>query len=128
MKKRFTLVLSLLVAGGMAIDMNNRTAHGNSSGAPAGNSGSPADGNTCARSGCHLGGPSQTDETVSITGNIPCRRLHTGNHLPNVCHHEQWRFQIRVLLIASECAGNQVGHLDRLWFWHFTEWRWMGNM
>lgn len=71
MKKKFTLVLSLLVAGGMAIDMNNRTAHGNSSGAPAGNSGSPADGNTCARSGCHLGGPSQTDETVSITGNIP---------------------------------------------------------
>jgi hypothetical protein len=49
MKKKFTLVLSLLVAGGMAIDMNNRTAHGNSSGAPAGNSGSPADGTVYLR-------------------------------------------------------------------------------
>lgn len=71
MKKRFTLVLSLLVVGGMAIDMNNRTAHGNSSTAPFGNTGSPSDGNTCARSGCHLGGPSQTNQAVSITSDIP---------------------------------------------------------
>lgn len=71
MKKKFTLVLSLLLVSGMIWDAQHHHANGNSGSAPSGNTGSPGDGNTCARVGCHTGGPAQTNQTVSITGNIP---------------------------------------------------------
>lgn len=71
MKKKFTLVLSLLIASGMIWDAQFQHANGNSGSAPSGNTGSPADGNTCARIGCHAGGPAPTNQVVSLTGNIP---------------------------------------------------------
>lgn len=71
MKKKSTLVLSLLMASGMVWDAQFHHANGNSGSAPFGNTGSPSDGNTCARIGCHAGGPAQTGQVVSITGNIP---------------------------------------------------------
>lgn len=70
MKRRFTLALSVIVALGMGWDAQHRHANGNASGAPAGNTGSPSDGQTCSRIGCHSG-PSQGNQAVSITGNIP---------------------------------------------------------
>jgi hypothetical protein len=42
----------------------------NSSGSPAGRSGSPASVGTCAAAGCH-NGPSGTSETITITTDIP---------------------------------------------------------
>lgn len=71
MKKKFTLVLSMLMMVGLAYDYNFRMAHTNGSGAPAGNTGSPGDGFTCARSGCHAGGPSQSSETIELSSDIP---------------------------------------------------------
>lgn len=41
-----------------------------SSGAPAGNSGSPLSGGSCSRSGCH-NGPAPSDQSTSISSNIP---------------------------------------------------------
>jgi hypothetical protein len=71
MKKKFTLVLSIIIASGMVWDAQFHHANGNSGSAPSGNTGSPADGNTCARIGCHAGGPGQTNQMVSLTGNVP---------------------------------------------------------
>lgn len=71
MKKKITLALSLFIASGMVWDANYHHANGNSGSAPFGNTGSPFDGGTCARIGCHTGGPAQTNQIVSITGNIP---------------------------------------------------------
>ena len=69
MKKKFTLVLSLLLMTGLVYDYNFRMAHTNSSGAPAGHTGSPADGLSCTH--CHSGGPAQTTETMNLTSDIP---------------------------------------------------------
>lgn len=71
MKKKFTIVLSIIIASGMVWDAQFHHANGNSGSAPSGNTGSPADGNTCARIGCHAGGPGQTNQMVSLTGNVP---------------------------------------------------------
>jgi hypothetical protein len=71
MKQKFTLVLSFIIASGMVWDAQFQHANGNSGSAPSGNTGSPADGNTCARIGCHVNGPAQTNQMVSLTGNIP---------------------------------------------------------
>lgn len=71
MKKKFTLALSMLLMAGMAYDYNHNAAHTFSNGAPAGHTGSPADGVSCAKSGCHAGGPNQTNETIQIGADIP---------------------------------------------------------
>lgn len=69
MKKKFALVLSMLLMVGLVYDSSFRMAHTNPTGSPAGNTGSPGDnGNTCARSGCHTGGPSATNEAVTLDG------------------------------------------------------------
>ncbi len=69
MKKKFTLVLSAVLIAGMVVDINYQTVTSNSNAAPAGNTGSPGDnGNTCARSGCHSGGPMASNQSVSLTG------------------------------------------------------------
>jgi len=70
MKKKFTLVLSMLMMAGLVYDYQNNSAHTSSGGAPAGNTGSPGDGMNCSTS-CHVNGPTQTDETVEITSDIP---------------------------------------------------------
>ena len=70
MKKKFTLVLSALLVSGLIYDFNFRMAHTNSSGSPAGNTGSPSDGQSCARSGCHSG-PSVSNEDIDVSADIP---------------------------------------------------------
>lgn len=111
MKKRFTLVLSLLVIGGMALDMTNRTAHGNSSGAPAGNSGSPSDGNTCARSGCHTGGPAQTNQVVSISSNIPVGGYVSGETYEMTATMSNGGVKFGFSLSPQDAQGNLLGTL-----------------
>lgn len=71
MKKKFTIVLSMLLMAGFAYDYQFQMAHTNSGGGPAGHTGSPGDGQSCARIGCHAGGPSQTSETFGLTSDIP---------------------------------------------------------
>lgn len=69
MKKKFTLALSMLLMTGLVYDYNFRMAHTNSSGGPAGNTGSPGDNsNTCARIGCHMNGPAASNQTVTLDG------------------------------------------------------------
>jgi hypothetical protein len=68
MKKKYG---TLLLIGAFILFLNPN-ALTFSSGAPTGSSGSPASGGTsCARSGCHSGGPAQSSETVSIATDIP---------------------------------------------------------
>ncbi len=71
MKNKFTLALTAFLMAGMAYDYNHNSAHTFSNGAPAGHTGSPNDGVSCAKSGCHSGGPTQTNETVEVTSDIP---------------------------------------------------------
>ncbi len=78
MKKKFILVLSVLMASGMVWDAQFHHATGNSGSAPSGNTGSPFDGSSCARIGCHTGGPAQTNQVVSLTGNIPAEGYSPG--------------------------------------------------
>lgn len=47
----------------------NNSVYSSTAGAPAGNTGSPSDGFSCARSGCHSG--SATSQSGLITSNIP---------------------------------------------------------
>jgi hypothetical protein len=69
MKKKFTLVLSVVLMAGLVYDYSYKTAHTNPNAAPAGNTGSPGDnGNTCARIGCHFGGPTATNQAVTLEG------------------------------------------------------------
>lgn len=68
MKKKFTLVLSIVLMTGMVYDYNFRMAHTDPNGAPSGSAGAPADNNsTCARAGCHSG-PAITNQTATLTG------------------------------------------------------------
>ncbi len=71
MKKKFTLILSMLVMVGLVYDYNHNSAHTYSNGAPAGHTGSPGDGVSCAKSGCHSGGPAQTNEAIDVSSDIP---------------------------------------------------------
>lgn len=70
MKKTITLVSLSLVAGLVLMDSAQNTAISNTSGGPAGRTGSPADGLNCASSGCHSGTAS-VSPTQIITSNIP---------------------------------------------------------
>lgn len=75
MKKKFTLVLSIILVLGMIHDYNTRLAQSNSSGAPAGHTGNPSinSGSTCGMGGCHTSGavPPSGNEVSEISSNIP---------------------------------------------------------
>ena len=66
-----TLALAAAFVSFMLIDIQLNTASTNPTGAPAGVTGSPGDGLTCARSGCHTGGPAITDHQTQITSDVP---------------------------------------------------------
>lgn len=73
MKKKFTIVLTVLLMAGMAYDYNHNAAHTNSAGAPDGRTGSPGDnGQTCFTS-CHGNAPGNGSggEQTSVTHDIP---------------------------------------------------------
>ncbi|MCR9155118.1 MAG: lamin tail domain-containing protein [Croceimicrobium sp.] len=67
MKRKLSVLFATL--GAMLIGYQGFT---NSSGSPQGRSGSPAsNSNTCATSGCHSGGPAASNQSISISSNIP---------------------------------------------------------
>ncbi len=66
---RKTILYSTFLGAAALISFDALT---NSSGAPAGSTGSPnSSSQTCARAGCHAGGPSVGARTVTITNDIP---------------------------------------------------------
>ncbi|MFI5151129.1 MAG: choice-of-anchor V domain-containing protein [Bacteroidia bacterium] len=69
MKFKILIAFVLLLAGAILVDSGQK-AFSNAGGAPAGTTGSPADGNSCAASGCHTGTP-VTKKPGWITSNIP---------------------------------------------------------
>lgn len=79
MKRKATLVLALALMTSMVFDARNSHVNGNSGAAPAGHTGSPADGETCLS--CHSG-PAQTNQTVSITGDVPM-----GGYVPGTTYN-----------------------------------------
>ena len=70
MKKRLLLISSAALVALMIISTPKDVAISNSGGAPAGHTGSPADGMTCAMSGCHTGSPVVAVPGI-ITSNVP---------------------------------------------------------
>jgi hypothetical protein len=68
MKKGFLLLFAAIVTIGL-INSTSRTAVSNNAGAPAGNTGSPADNKTCAQFGCHPG--TATAIIGAITSDVP---------------------------------------------------------
>lgn len=73
MLKKFTLVFSLIFLVAFIYDFNYNIAHTNGTGAPIGRTGNPGEfgGLTCSQAGCHVGGPSVTNETVEFSSDIP---------------------------------------------------------
>lgn len=73
MLKKFTLVFALVMSGAIVYDLNYNIAHTNNIGAPAGRTGNPGEfgGATCSLTGCHVGGPAQSNEEATITSDIP---------------------------------------------------------
>ena len=111
MKKKFTLVLSLLLMAGMVYDYNYRMAHTNGSGAPAGHTGSPGDGQTCARSGCH-NGPTAANEVMLLTSDIPGSGYVAGTtYNMTFTMTNQIGVKFGFQLSAQDNAGNGVGTL-----------------
>lgn len=75
-KKLLLFSFVCLVAAGIVSSTLN-TAHSNESGAPTGNTGSPADNKTCAQESCHPG-PAQAI-AGAITSNVPSGGYVPGN-------------------------------------------------
>jgi len=71
MIKKFTLLLVVVFAGSMWLDLNYNTAHTNPTGAPAGNTGSPADNGSCGTSpACH-NNPNPSNAPNLLVSSIP---------------------------------------------------------
>lgn len=70
MKKIFTYFTLIFAAVAVLINLSMNDAHSYSAGAPAGRTGSPADGLTCATSTCHAGTATVSPNQI-ITSNIP---------------------------------------------------------
>ena len=68
MKKIYFFFVSILVVAASLL-LDNTSTHSRSNGSPESASGSPSDGVTCAKSGCHAGTASAQDNMV--TSNIP---------------------------------------------------------
>jgi hypothetical protein len=76
MKRRLLLIAAASLVAIMIVSIPKQHAVSNASGAPAAHTGSPADGMTCAMSGCHTGSavvvvPGVITSTVPVTGYIP---------------------------------------------------------
>lgn len=110
MKKRYLSSIAFVAVGLLA----GHQAITNSSGAPAGSNGSPAsNGNTCAQSGCHSGGPAQSSETISITTDIPASGFEAmDDYNITITADDGGRGLSRMGFQASvESNGNHVGAL-----------------
>jgi hypothetical protein len=111
-KKKITFIFSALVATGMLLDLNYQTATGNSGGAPSGNTGSPGDGgNTCARSGCHSGGPAVGAQVASITSNIPANGYVPGETYEMTATMSNGGVKFGFSVSPQDVQGNLLGTL-----------------
>jgi len=112
MMKKITFILSGLIVAGIFLDLNYQTATGNSSGAPSGNTGSPGDGgNTCARSGCHSGGPAVGAQVASITSNIPANGYVPGETYEMTATMSNGGVKFGFSVSPQDVQGNLLGTL-----------------
>jgi hypothetical protein len=98
MKKIATLSFVCIITA-ITLSLFSTTANSNPEGAPAGNTGSPADGTTCSKSGCHNGTP--VTQAGIITSNVPTTGYLPGN-----------TYNITVSLSGSGKKGFQVSPQD----------------
>ncbi|MGB0175850.1 MAG: choice-of-anchor V domain-containing protein [Owenweeksia sp.] len=107
-----TILYSVFLGSAILISFDAMT---NSSGAPAGSTGSPKSGNqTCARAGCHSGGPAVGARTVNISSDIPAAGF-SPNTTYNftVTANDAGSGNPRIGFQASvEGGGNHVGSLS----------------
>lgn len=97
MIKRFTLVTIPLIVLLLLLQTNNNRVHSNSSGSPAGHTGSPSDGMTCTMSGCHAGTASASPVQI-ISSNIP-----TAGYIPGT------QYTITATLTGLTGINNKCG-------------------
>lgn len=114
MKKVF-IAITAVVAGLVVFSASTQQGHGNPTGAPAGASGSPADGGittgTCQRSSCHSGTP--TAQADMITSNIPntgyiAGQTYTITGTITVANKVKWGFQMSPQNNAGQLQGQIV--------------------
>ena len=94
MKKIATLSFVCIITA-ITLSLFSNSAISNPDGAPAGNTGSPADGTTCSKSGCHNG--TAVTQAGIITSDIPSSGYKPGN-----------TYNITVSLSGSGKKGFQV--------------------
>jgi hypothetical protein len=70
MNKKLLITATAIFSIAVFSFLNTENAHSNAGAAPAGHTGSPGDGRSCATSGCHTGLTVQNQENL-ITSNIP---------------------------------------------------------
>lgn len=114
MKKVF-IAITAVVAGLVVFSASTQQGHGNPSGAPAGASGSPADGGiatgTCGRSSCH--NVATTQQPGMITSNIPNTgyvpgQTYTITGTITVANKVKWGFQMSPQNNAGQLQGQIV--------------------
>ena len=98
MKKIATLSFVCIIAAIMLSLLSN-PANSNPEGAPAGNTGSPADGTTCSKSGCHNG--TAVTQAGIITSDVP-----TSGYIPGSTYN------VTISLNGSGKKGFQVSPQD----------------
>jgi hypothetical protein len=110
--KRFVLPLSVLIIAGALILRSDTRVHGEPSGSPAGNTASPADGQSCYASNCHTGGPATALDGL-ISSNIPVSGYVPGATYTITIAHTQaginkWGFQVSPQATDGSMLGTPV--------------------
>lgn len=113
MKQTITLLSILIGISGLSF------MEANSSGAPAGHSGSPAsNGQTCARSGCHTGGGSPgANHEATFTSSIPSAGYEPGDTYTMILSVNDLNDMVSRVgfnLSIEDGNGNHVGTLNPL--------------
>jgi hypothetical protein len=98
MKKIISLSFICIITA-ITLSLFSNSANSYPEGAPAGNTGSPADGTTCSQSGCHNGTP--VTQAGIITSDVPSSGYKPGN-----------TYNITVSLTGSGKKGFQVSPQD----------------
>jgi hypothetical protein len=98
MKKIINLTFICVITA-ITLSLFSNSANSNPEGAPAGNTGSPSDGTTCSKSGCHNGSP--VTQAGIITSDVPSSGYLPGNS-----------YNITVSLSGSGKKGFQVSPQD----------------
>lgn len=106
--KKILLLAAIMATAGVAYDWQTSSVHSYTTGAPAGYTGSPSDGFTCARSGCHVG--PHTNQPGWITSDIPANGYIPGqtyNLTASVTQNGVTKFGFQ--LSPQDASGNLIG-------------------